>query len=311
MIINDSLGFNIKTVFTTKFMLLIEIHQIFEFTIDNSNSLELVVCVCVCSFRDNTRQCNACGKIQRERDRAIWKFESCFCHALDSYNILLLLLFRIQSNFTCVFNHVIVIVHVDCWLWIANLKPSSHELMRNSSSNRNHNRVNQSRSTFDLCEITAPKRRNDCDSLQCTQSAQTKTLDQLIDVKTETKERSICIYIWSDLSRFIIATVDTDKKRSCWKFSVLLLTLALDMVLLHSTSTIDTQVPSVCEFIFSSLLFFSMKCARNKKHTTTKNYIHPFECVAIFLLSCTFLSFSISIFIECTEKKPHIFETTE
>lgn len=159
MIINDSLGFNIKTVFTTKFMLLIEIHQIFEFTIDNSNSLELVVCVCVCLFRDNTRQCNACGKIQRERDRAIWKFESCFCHALDSYNILLLLLFRIQSNFTCVSNHVIVIVivHVDCWLWIANLKPSSHELMRNSSSNRNHNRVNQSRSTFDLCEITAPK----------------------------------------------------------------------------------------------------------------------------------------------------------
>lgn len=161
-------------------------------------------------------------------------------------------------------------------------------------------------------KLLPPKRRNDCDSLQCTQSAQTKTLDQLIDVKTETKERSICIYIWSDLLRFIIATVDTDKKRSCWKFSVLLLTLALDMVLLHSTSTIDTQVPSVCEFIFFLHFSFFRWNAHEKKniHLRKIAYIH-LSVWLFFLLSCTFLSFSISIFIECTEKKPHIFETTE
>lgn len=157
-------------------------------------------------------------------------------------------------------------------------------------------------------KLLPPKRRNDCDSLQCTQSAQTKTLDQLIDVKTETKERSICIYIWSDLLRFIIATVDTDKKRSCWKFSVLLLTLALDMVLLHSTSTIDTQVPSVCEFIFFlHFSFFRWNAHEIKKHTTTKNCIHPFECVAIFF-ALVHISFVFNIYFHRVhrEKTTHI-----
>lgn len=119
MIINDSLGFNIKTVFTTKFMLLIEIHQIFEFTIDNSNSLELVVCVCV---RFATTQDNAMH-VAKYRGNEIERYEnSNHVFAMRSIHIIFYcccyFVFRVISPVSLTMLLLLFTLIVDCGLLI-------------------------------------------------------------------------------------------------------------------------------------------------------------------------------------------------